>query len=737
MDEGQRGFTLIETIVACAIVATLLVAGGAWMIGLHPGALAQATSDYDAALSSARALAMTSSNGATLVFAPILGRGGFSVRVYAGRPSGSNTVQPTNAMPVTSNAGISEKTLGAPPFAIFFGASGHVSGKASYPAIAANGNATFAPIATEPACPAGGFVLTFSARSGASATRTLACTSSVAGVSGLPNPSPTPNVPIVTPPALVYHWPADAQQTFVATEWGYTHWFATAGGFTCGGGVASFPNVLPSPYSPANTPGEEKAAPTPPPSTPYSYPNSPQSMNDAPAAFPLDPAGAGLCTATIADDYGQQAQTSVQVMGWLSATYAGKTYTHLTATEMSLPSSELPKAGSTVTIPLSKTYDSEALAPAVSLDAACSQYVKASSASGTTPGAPSSKAATASVTLLLVTMPGSPISCGGTLYDQYAGSLRGEGISFNAAIGSAEVDTWPRAVRYPMPGFAVGPCAIDQPRAYTNDTFATADANDTASFSNQGSSGPYGTDTNGCTVYNKGQAGEAPVDMTAAAGATPHPGRAVSVLVNEVGYSGNFSVSKVSGQQPCVSNTISWSWQGSSAAGPTANLMGASQEPQSPCYFALTDTTGAISKTNTTAAEVIEPCASGSECYAEAIGQWWKYDNSTNPIGCGNNNCISYYYADEVYKYNVSTGTWSAWQNRETPTYDASGKQNGCTTTAYQGGFTANAYAGSTGEDDYPTLSWTPTSMVTLGESALPVNATAGCQFLQGAGNAG
>ncbi len=542
MRVSERGFTLIETVVACAIVATLLVAGGFWMLGLHPGALVQATSDYDAALSTARALATTSSNGATLVFAPIAGRSGFSLRVYAGRPSSSNTVQPTTAMPVTSDAVVSEKTLGAPPFAIFVAASGHVSGKASYPVIDASGNATFAPIPGEPACPMGGFVLTFSAPSGASATRTLPCTSSVAGAPGFPNPSPTPNVPIVTPAALVYHWPADARQTFVATEWGYTHWFATTAGFTCGSGVASFPNVLPSPYSPANTPSEAKAAPTPPPSTPYSFPNSSQSMNDAPAAFPLDPAGAGLCSASVADDYGQQAHTDVQVMGWLSATYGGKTYTHLSSTEMSLPSTDLPKAGSAVTIPLLKTYDSEALLPAISLDAACSQYVKASAASGTTPSAPSAKPATASVTLLLVTMPGSPIECGGTLYDQYAGSLRGEGIAFNAAIGTAEVDTWPRAVRYPMAGFAVGPCAIDQPRAYTNDTFATADANDTAPFSNQGAFGPYGTDGNGCMVYNKGQSGEAPVNMTAAADSTPHPGQAVSVFVNEVGYSGSFSL---------------------------------------------------------------------------------------------------------------------------------------------------------------------------------------------------
>lgn len=729
MREGQRGFTLIETVVACAIVAMLLVAGGFWMMGLHPGALAQATNDYDAAMNTARALAATSSNGATLVFAPIAGRSGFTLRVYAGRPSATNAVQPTTAMPVTSDASISERTLGAPPFAIFFGASGHVSGKAAYPTIDTNGNATFASIAAEPGCPSGGFVLTFSAPPGATATRSLACTSNVASAPGLPNPSPTPNVPIVTPAALVYHWPADAQQTFVATEWGYTHWFATAS-FACGSGVAAFPNVLPSPYSPPYSTAEAKATPTPPPSVPYSYPNSSDSMNDAPAAFPLDPAGEGLCTATIADDYGQQAHTSVQVMGWLSAAHGGKTYTHLSS-PMSLPSTDFPTKGSAVTIPLSKTYDSEALVPAVSLDAACSPYVKASAAGGTTPGAPSSKPATASVTLLLVTVPGSPVDCGGTLYDQYPGSQRGEGVTFNANIGSAEVDTWPRAVRYPMPGFAVGPCAIDQPRAYTNDTFGTPDASDTAPFSNQGSTGPYGTDANGCIVYNKGQSGEAAVNMKLGTG------KSVSVLVNEAGYSGDFAQSKVTGQESCASGKISWSFEGNSVAGPTANLIGLGESAQSTCYIALVDSGGMVSTTNTIAAEVIEPCASGSTCFAEAIGQWWKYDNSSNPIACGNNNCITYYYADEVYKYSPSAGTWSTWQNREAPTYDSAGRQTGCATMPYGSGFTANAYTGSTGQDDYPLLTWTATSPVTLGESALPRNAKAGCTFDQGAGYGG
>lgn len=477
------------------------------MLGMHPGALAQATSDYDAALASGRALAMTSTNGATLVFAPRAGQAGFELRAYAGRPTSAGAVQASTAMPVISDATVSEATLGAPPFAIFFAASGHISGKDAYPAIDGSGNASFAPIAIEPACPAGGFVLTFRSPQGATATRALPCTNGlVAGTPGLPNPSPTPNVPIVTPPQLIYYWPADAEQHFVATEWGYTHWFATTTKFSCGAGIATYPNVLPSPYSAAYSGAEAAATPLPPNGTPYSYPNSGgASMNDAPATFPLDPSSAGLCTAAVRDAYGQAAHTSVQVMGWLTAAYKGASYTHLTKPVLSLPSSDLPSKGASVTIAVSKTYDAQALQPAVALDAACSPYVSIAASGGATPGTPSAAPAQAAVTLKLVTVPGSPVSCGGIIYDQYPGSRGGEGIAFNAAIGGGQVKTWPPVVQYPLPGMdietAAGAiCGTNQPRALdAAGTAALTNANPPAGFDAN-----YRTNANGCLEHYTG-----------------------------------------------------------------------------------------------------------------------------------------------------------------------------------------------------------------------------------------
>jgi prepilin-type N-terminal cleavage/methylation domain-containing protein len=465
--EFERGFTLVETVVTVAILAVLLAAGGVWLLGMRPGALTHATSDYDAALASARAVAETSGNGATLVFAPRDGgEPGFTLRAYSGRPVSAGAVKATNAMPGESDAAVEEATLGKPPFAIFIGASGHVSGKGPYPTIAANGAATFDAIVTEPACPASGFVLTFTGPQGATATRALPCTPSASDApSGpsMPNPSPTPNVPLLTPTSLIYHWPADAEQTFVATEWGYTHWFASTTGFECGAGVATYPNVLPKPYSPPYTKAEGDAAPSPPPQEPFSYPNSGgASMNDAPATFQLDPGAAGLCTPAVSDDYDQVAQTSVVVMGWLTAAYKGKAYTHLTAPSLVLPASTLAKKGATVTLPLSKTYDDEALQLAVTLDAACSPYVTADAEAGTTPAKPSARAATASITLSLVTMPKSKIDCGGVIYDQYPGSQLGEGVPFNVTIVPEEpLSAWPPAEQVASNGGSIGTVAYD------------------------------------------------------------------------------------------------------------------------------------------------------------------------------------------------------------------------------------------------------------------------------------
>lgn len=644
MGGRERGFTLIEAVVVAAILGVLLAAGGWWMLGSHPGALAQATDDYDAALTSARALAMTGANGATMVFAPrSLGSEtvtGFTLRVYAGRPTVANAVTATNTMPVVSDATIADATLGAPPFSIFIGASGRVSGSAAYPKISPKGVATFAAIATEPACPVNGFVLTFTSPQGATMKRTLPCIASVAGSTGAPNPSPTPNIPIVTPTALVYHWPADAEQTFVATEWGYTHWFASTAGFACGTGVALFPDVLPQPYSPPYMPAEGELPPAVPMNQPFSYPNSGGgSMNDAPALFRLDPTGAGLCSATVADDSAQTASSAVQVMGWLTATYRGNAFTHVTTPQLAIPASALAHTGQTVRIVLSKTFDSQPLQLQVALGVTCAPFVTAAVAGGQTPGTPSESAATATLTLTVASLPQSPITCGGVIYDQYPGSQAGEGIPFNAAIGVVNpLVAWPPAEKTSINGalgFTNGNNAC-LAIAYTDSTFTTplANATDYAAIG-------ITTDGSGCLISSDGT------------------GSTGVVVATQPGFtSGSFTYDPKDCDQ-YLDFSKTWS---PSSAGPGPNSLGIAGKAAGSCTVTLIGDVGGGTGTGTVPVNVIDAgCQAGAICGVVIYALY----NPCSSIG-GGLYAFDYVAKTDYYQSTDGGADWTdVWQNEK------------------------------------------------------------------------
>lgn len=457
MGAHERGFTLLEIAVALGIFAMLLLAG-LWAMAAHPAALAAATDDLDAAFSSARAIAASSGNGATLVFSPRSDgtkdtSSGFTLRIYRGRPDEAGAVQPESTMDIVSDSAIKERTLGAPPFSIFIDSAGDASGIASYPSFDSSGAPVFTVLSQEPPCPNGGFLITLTnTQRSASTTRSLPCRTLVPQ-GALPAISPTPNIPIVTPTALLFHWPTDAQQEFVATEWGYTHWFASNSGFSCGDQIAQFPNVLPAPYSaPANA-QELQISPSPPAQTPYSFPNSNgESMNDAPALFLLQPASAGQCQASVEDDYGQSAAASVLVMGWLTAGYSSQSATHA-AGSIAIPSTVLNAAGSSTTISLAKSFDAVPLAPqlafAGSNAAACAADLNLAFAQGTTPGTPSSTPATAALTLTVNALPPAALSCAATLYNHYAGASApsdaaaesGEGIPVTISLAAEPTPT--------------------------------------------------------------------------------------------------------------------------------------------------------------------------------------------------------------------------------------------------------------------------------------------------------
>jgi prepilin-type N-terminal cleavage/methylation domain-containing protein len=499
--EAQRGFTLVEVVAAVAILALLSAAVVAMSLAQRPGSLRVATSGVDASLAAARALAATSGNGATLAFAPRTdGRGnalpGFTLTVYRGRPNAADAVTPSTVSPLVSDADVRERALGAPPFAIFLSSAGDPSGQGGYPQFDARGKATFATLAGQPPCPAGGFAFTFSGAH-ATQTRTLACRGAAVGTP-MPLVTMTPSPVVLTPPSLVYDWPTAARQSFVATEWGYTRWYS-AQSFTCG--AATFPKNDPAPpYSAAHSLADESASPSAPSGVPISYANAPDSMQDAPARFYLDPAAGGICSEAISDASRRYTRLKVQVMGQLTATPATLAWT--SAADRTQRSSMF-----------GKTYDASALNLSV-VSNTCAGVVNLTWGG---PSYPSNPSASPSQRWLYLTPVAGPdgANVGGKCAISVASQYPGEPAATITINVPAEMRTWPVAVKYAVSGqqLAYAPAAQYDVGAWVNrflggatalastctaiaynDTgFTQADAND-ATFAALGLS----TDSNGC-----------------------------------------------------------------------------------------------------------------------------------------------------------------------------------------------------------------------------------------------
>jgi prepilin-type N-terminal cleavage/methylation domain-containing protein len=597
----QRGFTLVELIVAVGIVALVSICVVTLSLAQRPGALRAATSGFDSSLAAARAIAATSGNGATLVIAPRNdGHGarlpGFSLSVYRGRPTSANAVTPTTVMPLIADADVREATLGAPPFAIFLSSAGHASGLASYPSLDSNGKPQFSIVATQPACPSGGLVLTFTSAH-ASQTRTLSCRALVLGP---PQPIGTmPPAPVVlTPKSLVFFWPSAAQQHFVATEWGYTRWFAGES-FACGVGVAQFPQDAPAPpYTAPHSPQDASADPQPPGGVPYSFANAPDSMEDAPAWFYLSPQAAGLCSVTIADAFAQRATLPVEVMGWLTLEYGGNTATSQTAPLV--VGAALKNAGDAVSIAVSKTFDGEAIAANVTIDSPCTQYVRAGSAPGVVSGSGSSATQNATVTLS-VTQPysgQSALQCRGTLGDQYGEPA----VAFTFAVQPAisRLTVWPVAVMFPAAGQALAAvgafhaCKPDQARAYLDTMFLSPDG-----------SGPTGG--TGCLTTT------------------------AIVKTSEQGFAGTF---RVDGAACAGSNVVTPTTWTPNSNGPGADWLGVVPAGSAgTCSFTIADGASQNAQAANVVAEVVPACSQINQSCT--FGQTNTDDSFCDPGGGG------------------------------------------------------------------------------------------------------
>ncbi len=559
---------------------------------MHPGALANAVDDFDADLAVARATAASSGNGATIAVLPRVdasgAHSGFILRVYRGRPNAAGAVQPTTAMPIESSATVVERTFGKPPFSIFLSSAGHPSGLASYPAVDTKGEPSFNAIASQPPCPVGGIVLTFTSPQGATQTRTLQCADSVSGVQA-PNPSPTPNLPVVTPSQLVAHWTTDNTALhFAAAEFGYTHWFASAAGTACGA-VARYDFGWP--YSTAPDPNEPRLAPNPP-NAPYSWPNA-SSMNDAPASFSMSPiAGSpGLCAVDIVDDYGQHAGAAVQVMGDLTPAPASLTFNS--------------PLGAAQDVAFGKTFDSENLSLKTTDN--CAGIATYAVTASSTPSSPST---TPALAVLKVT-PSAAGQC-----DIRAGDQYGEPpVDVHITVTNSVLAVWPPAIEFPVAGSqlantnrdrlnvamalnyllggstadaSVTPCAINQPRAFPSAASMTADSTPLTNTSD-----PWGlgikTDSNGC--------------LSGPSGAV--------VAVHEANYAGGFKIS-----QDCGAALQSRGWYPSALA-PTAGyvVMGGSSAV-SACEITVLDQNVTIQKAAVAAAVSSSFCnpANGDSC---------------------------------------------------------------------------------------------------------------------------
>ena len=143
----ERGYTLVEMAVAVGIVAMLVLAGAAFAFGSRPMAMRSAAVQFGAQLRAAKSLAAASGNGATIIVRPS-GSSGFAATVYSGRPTRLGALTLSNIAPVTSDASVTEASVGAPAFSIFISGGGHVS--------MARGDIQGTALASEPACPAAG-----------------------------------------------------------------------------------------------------------------------------------------------------------------------------------------------------------------------------------------------------------------------------------------------------------------------------------------------------------------------------------------------------------------------------------------------------------------------------------------------------------------------------------------------------------------------------------------------------
>ncbi len=187
----ESGFTLVEIVIAVAIVATTVAAGFGISLASRSLAVSTAAGEFDQFLDSARTMARDL-DGATLAFTADAYGDGTEVRLFAGGPNGPPA--PTTLPTLHARATIEEaESLGKAPFAFIVHANGSLSGRPNYRI----GDTT----TNDVGCPASGAFHFVIKAAGGSADRYVPCRLKLAANGPVtltawplasPAPSPTP-----------------------------------------------------------------------------------------------------------------------------------------------------------------------------------------------------------------------------------------------------------------------------------------------------------------------------------------------------------------------------------------------------------------------------------------------------------------------------------------------------------------------------------------------------------------
>jgi prepilin-type N-terminal cleavage/methylation domain-containing protein len=187
----DRGFTLIELMIAVAVIAMTAAAGIGISLASRSFAVTAAATEFDQFLDSARTMARDL-QGATLAFAPDAYGDGTEVRLLTSGPNGTLV---TTTLPVLHARVIIEETesLGQPPYAFVVHANGALGGRPGFRA----GNSTSS--SAEVGCPASGAFHFLIHTANASADRYVPCRVALAAAGPVALAS-WPPIPVVAPP---------------------------------------------------------------------------------------------------------------------------------------------------------------------------------------------------------------------------------------------------------------------------------------------------------------------------------------------------------------------------------------------------------------------------------------------------------------------------------------------------------------------------------------------------------